>query len=97
MIHYRETILKSIIQLQETDAVESLIDSALTKLAENGVHPFILVRFIDKLKIVLGELKNDGDINEDEKNNVIQALNVLENYDTKKITGSQISLTRKKQ
>ncbi len=89
-------ILKGIIQLRETDAVEPLIDSALTKLAENGVHPFILVRFIDKLKIALGELK-DNDINEHEKNNVIQAQNVLENYDTKKITGLQISLNRKKQ
>lgn len=89
MQDYRETIIKQIIYSLDTHSVESVIDSSLEKFAKNGTHPFIVIRFIDKLKTSLNEIKS-GVVNDLERRNLLQALNVLTDYNIKKITGTKI-------
>lgn len=89
MQDYRETIIKQIIYSPDTLSVESVIDSSLEKLAKNGTHPFIVVRFIDKLKASLNEIKS-GEVSDLGRRNVLQALNVLTDHDIKKIIGTKI-------
>lgn len=83
-MQFRETLIKIIIQSTDTLSVGIVIDNSMEKLAENGTHPFITLRFIEKLKTSLSEIKREK-ISEKEKTNIAQALNTLENYDVKKI------------
>ena len=89
MIQYREIIIKRIIQSTDRLLVEPIIDNSLQKLIENGTHPFIVIRFIDKLKASMNEIKIN-EVSDVEQGNIIQALNVLNNYDVKKINESKI-------
>lgn len=85
MQDYRETIIKRIIQSPDTLSVENVIDSSLQKLVENGTHPFIILRFIEKLKeSLIGVKKSQASLKE--LDNTSQALSVLTNYDLKKVT-----------
>lgn len=88
MIQYRETLIKNILNLTEESGIESEIDTALNILSENGTHPFIIVRFVDKLKLSLNDLLS-GEINETEKRMILKTLGLLENYDVTKITARQ--------
>lgn len=83
MIQYRETLINQIIQSVDRKLIEPLIKNSLHNLTEKGTHPFILIRFIDKLKTSLGEI-NREELSEPERNNILHALNVLDNYDIKK-------------
>lgn len=88
MIQYREAIIKRIVQSPDTLSVGTVIDNSLEKLVENGTHPFIILRFIEKLKTSLSEIKK-AEIRQTGWNNILQALNVLNDYDVKKITGAK--------
>ena len=83
MIQYREILIKQILQSVDKTLIEPLIENSLQNLSEKGTHPYILIRFIDKLKTSLSELKKE-ERREQEINNIIQALNVLNAYDARK-------------
>ncbi len=85
MEHYRETIIKRIIQSSETLSIEPIIYNSLQKLEKNGTHPFIVLRFIARLITSLEEIKK-VEVGQKELDNVTQALNVLKDYEIKKIT-----------
>lgn len=86
MIQYRETIIKKIIEIPDPLFIEAVINNSLQKLTENGTHPFIVIRFIEKLKTSLLEIKAEQ-VNEKEKRNISQALHILASYDVKNLTG----------
>lgn len=88
MIQYRETIIKKIIEIPDPLFIEPVINNSLQRLMENGTHPFIAIRFIEKLKTSLIEIKAEK-VSEKERNNITQALHLLEGYDVKKLTGAK--------
>lgn len=89
MVQYREAIIQQILLLNDTESAETIFDNTVVTLLEKGTHPFIMVRFFDKLKQTLVELCS-GDITESEKNNLLNALQLLNNFDvTKSISKTQ--------
>lgn len=88
MIQYRETIIKKIIAMPDPLLMETVINNSLQRLTENGTHPFIVIRFIEKLKISLTEIKTEK-VSEKEINNITKALHVLEGFDAQKLTGAK--------
>ncbi len=85
MEQYRETIIKQIIQSSDKLSIEPLIYNSLQKLVENGTHPFIIIRFIDRLKTSLSEIQQ-VEPSQKERDNIAQARNVLEDYVVKNLT-----------
>ncbi|MEQ8471526.1 MAG: hypothetical protein RIC35_10085 [Marinoscillum sp.] len=79
MTAYRETIIQNILKSNDKFEMSTIVDTALQKLKEHGTHPFIVLRFVAKLKISLTEMKPET-TTEMEKNNIVQALRVLERY-----------------
>ena len=86
MNQLRENIINQVIRSVDADLIEHLIEDSLQKLTDKSVHPFIILRFTDKLKFTLSEIEQSG-ITEKEKINVTKALLVLHNYEVKKIPG----------
>lgn len=72
-----------------TPSVKIIIENSLQKLVENGTHPFIILRFVEKLKTSLSEL-NKEKITSKEWDNRMQALNLLNDCDVNKLIGAKI-------
>lgn len=84
MLQFRENIIKQIIKSVDKTLIEPLIENSLLNLSENGTHPFIIIRFIDKLKAALSEIKKE-ELSEQERNNILHTLYLLNDYDVKKL------------
>lgn len=85
MEKFRENIIKEIINSPDETSVSSIIDKPVKKLIENGTHIIFILRMVDKLKSTLIEIKREP-LTLQERNNISQALNMLNDYDVKKIT-----------
>ncbi len=92
MKHYRETIIKQVINSPDELSVEQLIDNRIQILIKNGTHVIFILRIVDKLLTALGEMKR-GQLSEIERRNIIQAMNILNDYDNK-LSGKVIKVLR---
>ena len=89
MKRYRENIIKQIIYSPESFSLGPLIDNNLRMLIEKGIHVILIVRILDNLKTSLREIMR-GELSDRERNNIKQALNLLKDYDIKKLTRATI-------
>jgi hypothetical protein len=82
MESYRSNIIKQIIHSPDIISVESIIDTPIQRLIDNGTHVIFVLRTIDKLKTSLSEIKKDN-VSQQEWENVTKALTILKDYDKK--------------
>lgn len=83
MIVLLETTITGMLKSCNENELRSILDDSLKKLEDHGTHPFIVLRFINKLKFTLVELLPAADC-KSESENIMHALKVLQQYNTQK-------------
>ena len=76
---YRETVVSEILKSKSDFELKTIIDNAFEKLKSNGTHPFIILRFTERMKVDLMNVKSKS-TSLQEKNIASQALNELDSY-----------------
>jgi hypothetical protein len=77
---YRETVVSEILKSKSDFELKTIIDNAFEKLKSNGTHPFIILRFKERMKADLMNTKSKS-TSLQEKNIASHALNELDSYE----------------
>lgn len=83
MIVLLETTIQNMLNSSDENELRAILDDSLKKLEDHGTHPFIVLRFVNKLKYSLIELM-PASTGKSESENIMQALKVLQWHNFKK-------------
>lgn len=82
MLVHLESTLQRILKTSNENELKAILDDSIIKLEDHGCHPYIILRFVNKLNYSLNELIVYNS-NSEEGKNINYALNLLRFYNSK--------------